>query len=75
MLQCQEFFLQKIRYLDKLPPELSSDYLTNLFRKCLGSVSLSLGLFRVPDVCLMSHSSVVTMSQKHSLIKLPYLAP
>jgi hypothetical protein len=29
----------------------------------------SLGLLRVPVVCLIFHSSVVTMSQEHSLIK------
>ncbi|MFT5799889.1 MAG: hypothetical protein ACI84R_003970, partial [Candidatus Azotimanducaceae bacterium] len=27
------------------------------------------GLLRVPFVCLIFHSSVVTMSQEHSLIK------
>jgi hypothetical protein len=29
----------------------------------------------LPDACLMSHSLVVTMSQKHSLIKYRYLDP
>jgi hypothetical protein len=30
---------------------------------------------RVPVVCLIFHSSVVTMSQQHSLIKYRYLDP
>jgi hypothetical protein len=33
------------------------------------------GLLPVPFVGLMSHSLVVTMSQKHSLIKSRYLDP
>ncbi|MFT5067138.1 MAG: hypothetical protein ACI9TA_002765, partial [Reinekea sp.] len=33
------------------------------------------GLLRIPVVCLMFHSSVVTMSQQHSLIKYRYLDP
>jgi hypothetical protein len=33
------------------------------------------GLLRVPVVCLIFHSSVVTMSQQHSLIKYRYLDP
>ncbi len=33
------------------------------------------GLLRVPVVCLIIHSLVVTMSQKHSLIKYGYLDP
>ncbi|MFQ3348319.1 MAG: hypothetical protein ACI9O0_000536, partial [Paracoccaceae bacterium] len=32
-------------------------------------MNFSLGLLRVPDIYLMFHSSVVTMRQKHSLIK------
>gem|GEM_PF-7023121 len=33
------------------------------------------GLLRVPVVCLIFHSLVVTMNQKHSLIKSCYLDP
>jgi hypothetical protein len=41
----------------------------------LALTSFSPWLLRFPVVCLMSHSSVVTMSQQHSLIKYRYLDP
>jgi hypothetical protein len=53
-----------------------------LIRKVIGTVAVPLALtsfspwlLRFPVVCLMSHSSVVTMSQQHSLIKYRYLDP
>ena len=43
--------------------------------RLMSLTSFSPGLLRVPIVCLMFHSSVVIMSNKHSLSKYRYLDP
>ena len=53
----------------------SSDEYCLRVARLISLTSFSPGLLRVPVVCLIFYSSVVTMSQKHSLIKLTYLDP
>jgi hypothetical protein len=45
------------------------------YARLMSLTSFSPGLLRVPVVYLIFHSSVITMSQKHSLIKYGYLDP
>jgi len=42
--------------------------MARVLKRCRATI-FSPGLLRVPVVCLMSHASVVTVSQEHSLIK------
>lgn len=65
----------------KLPPMGPNDSSIQMFfgrltvARLMSLTIFSPGLLRVLVVCLMSHSSVATMSQQLSLIKYRYLEP
>ncbi len=75
MIAVDEFEITDVEEVNPNPDNLSSDEYCLRVARLMSLTIFSPGLLRVPVVCLMSHSLVVTMSQKHSLIKSRYLEP